>query len=114
MKRFSHEVRLISAIICAVFSFHISSAQYSTLGPLSGSTFSDDNSVGTVSFSSPGNAAASDDVKSSASTLIALFDGDTHYLKVTGFGFSIPTLALVTGIKVEVEKIETGINELAT
>jgi len=114
MKPFSHQVRLMSAIIFAILSFHISLAQYSTLGPLSGSTFSDDNSVGDFPFNIPGNTIASDNTRSTASALLTLLNGDTHYLKVTGFGFSIPSLAAVTGIRVDVEKSATGINVFAT
>lgn len=114
MKPLSHQVRIMSAIICTVFSFHISLAQYSTLGPLSGSTFSDDNSVGDFPFNIPGNTVASDNARSTASALLTLLNGDTHYLKVTGFGFSIPSLAAVTGIRVDVEKSATGINVFAT
>jgi len=113
MKPFYHR-RLVLAIICTVLSSYISSAQYSTSGPLSGSTFSDDNSVGDFSFNIPVNAIASDNTRSTASALLTLLNGDTHYLKVTGFGFSIPSLAAVTGIRVDVEKSATGINIFAT
>ena len=114
MKSFLHQLRSVPAFICVLLSFHFSFAQYSTQGPLSGTTFTDDNSVGDFSFSSPGNAIASDNSRSSASALLTLLNGDTHYLKVTGFGFSIPSLASITGIKVEIEKSATGINIFAT
>lgn len=114
MKLFFHQLRSLLAFICALLSFHFLLAQYSTQGPLSGTTFFDDNSVGDFSFTSPGNAVTSDNNRSSASALLTLLNGDTHYLKVTGFGFSIPALASVTGIKVEVEKSATGINIFAT
>jgi len=114
MKPPNRFVTLLPALIGVLFSFHSSLAQYSTQGPLSGSIFSDDNSVGDFPFSSPNNAVTSDNSRSSASALLTLLNGDTHYLKITGFGFSIPALATVTGIKVEVEKSAIGINIFAT
>ena len=107
-------IRSLSVFICILFPFQFSFAQYSTQGPLSGSVFSDDNSTGDFSFSSPGNAVSSDNSRSTASALLTLLNGDTHYLKVTGFGISIPSLATITGIKVEIEKSATGINVFAT
>lgn len=89
-------------------------SQYSTAGPTSGSNFSNDNSIGDFSFSTPPNAAASDNSRSSASALLVLLNGSTHYLKVTGFGFSIPAVSTITGIKVEVEKSALDISILAT
>ena len=106
-------LRLLPALICVVFFCHSSSAQYSTQGPLSGTTFYDDNSIGNFAFSIPGNAVTSDDSRSSAKALLVLLNGNTHYLKVTGFGFSIPVLATITGIRVEVEKSAWDISILA-
>jgi hypothetical protein len=101
-------------LMVVLFSVQVSFAQYSTVGPLSGSTFSDDNSIGHFPFSIPSNAVASDNSRSSANALLILLNGNTHYLKVTGFGFSIPALATVTGIRVEVEKSAWDISILAT
>src|ERR1041385_523207 len=113
MKPTVQPIRTISIFIF-ILSFHFSFSQYSTQGALNGSVFSDDNSTGDFSFNIPGNAVTSDNVRSSASALVTLFNGNTHYLKVTGFGFSIPALASVTGIRVDVEKSAAGINILAT
>jgi hypothetical protein len=84
-----------------------------TAGPNSGSTFSDDNVIGSYVFSSPSNAAASDNNRSSASAIISVLSGDTHYLKASGFGFSIPSGTLIKGIHVEIEKSAANINILA-
>lgn len=114
MKPSNRYLNLLPALMGVLFSFHSSLAQYSTQGPLSGSVFSDDNSVGDFPFSSPTNAVISDNSRSSANALLILLSGNTHYLKVTGFGFSIPALATITGIKVEVEKSAWDISILAT
>jgi len=67
-------------------------------GPNSGTTFVNDSGVGSYDWSNPGNAQYSDDIYA-----VATGNGDSHYLKATGFGFSIPVEAKITGIVVEVE-----------
>ena len=68
----------------------------------SGSTFVDDSSVGTQSWSNPGNAAASDNSRSS----VSLSTGQvSHYLKATGFGFNIPSNAIIVGIEFKIERL---------
>jgi len=76
-----------------------------TAGPNSGSTFADDAGVGTVAWTNPGNAAASDDSRAEAT----LTGTHSHYLKATGFGFSIPAGATINGITVEIERHYTTI-----
>lgn len=68
-------------------------------------TLADDATVGTVAWNNPSNASSQNNTYAS---LIA--DGDlttTHYLKVTNFGFAIPTGATINGIKAEVDKYST-------
>jgi hypothetical protein len=79
-------------------------------GPRSGSVFTDNNAIGVYSFSSVGNAAVPDDNNASASALLTLLTGNTHYLETSGFGFAIPAGSGITGILVEVRKNATGIN----
>lgn len=88
-------------------------AQMST-GPLSGSVFTDDNVIGVYTFGSSGNADASDNNRASASAILSVLSGDTHYLKASGFGFSIPAGCLIKGIFVEIEKSASNISLLAT
>jgi len=66
-------------------------------------TVVDDDSVGTVAWSNPSNAKASDDYgawATSASTTEVI----SHYLKATNFGFSIPTGATINGIELRIER----------
>lgn len=75
-------------------------------GPNSGGTFVDDASIGTITWSNPGNAVASDNAYATA--VLATSDV-SHYLKATNFGFSIPTNdMIVTGILVEIERSGVG------
>lgn len=81
-----------------------------TQGPLYPSTAANDTSVGSLPWSNPNNAKVSDGVY----TLVGGFPGTTNYLKVTNFGFSIPSGESVLGILVEIEKlglIGTGITD---
>lgn len=107
-------LRVVIIFILTTLSYYPSFSQYDTQGPLNGSVFSDDNSVGNFPFSIPGNAVTSDNNRSSANALLILLKGNTHYLKVTGFNFSIPDLAVITGIRVDIEKSAWDISILAT
>lgn len=69
-------------------------------GPNSGGTFANDASYGTTAWTSPSNAASSNN--SYASVLLSSFNS-SQYLKATNFGFSIPSGATIDGIVVEVE-----------
>lgn len=62
----------------------------------------DDSSIGAVTWSSPTNIYSSDDAYAVASLTLPI--SISHYLKATGFGFTIPTGATILGIKAEVEK----------
>ena len=78
-----------------------------TTGPNSPSTVVNDTAVGTIAWSNPGNAAASDDNEAQA----AIGGSDiTNYLKATNFGFSIPTGDNIDGVKVEIERRGNGAN----
>jgi hypothetical protein len=66
---------------------------------------SDNSNAGGYAWVNPGNAFSSNDVRAGASvpgtdTGAAL----SHYLKLTKFGFSIPSDATIRGVVVEVEK----------
>lgn len=94
---------IVTVSPCLIFARRISLAANPLLsaGPNSGGTFASSSALGSSNaWSSPSNAAASDDSRATAS-------GDanpTQYLKATNFGFSIPTSAVIEGIKVEIER----------
>lgn len=63
--------------------------------------------IGTVAWTSPGNITA-DDAAFAVSTVTAA-NPQTHYLKASTFGFTIPTGATINGITAEVERLtESG------
>jgi len=92
------------AISLMIMVFSLGLANAATGGPNDGGTFVDDNtgSIGTVAWSSTTNAQTSDD--NYATAALSGPNTDSHYLKSTGFGFSIPAGATITGITVSIEK----------
>lgn len=79
-------------------------------GPRSGGTFADDATVGLKAWTNPGDALSSNDVRATAQ--LDATNIDTHLLKVTNFGFSIPGDATITGIVLAVERRD-GIQSIA-
>lgn len=78
-----------------------------TFGPNGGSVFADDASIGTISLSGAANALVSDDAYT---TFVLLLGQIGHYLKATGFGFTIPLDATILGIQVDVERSSTVVS----
>lgn len=74
----------------------------SSQGPNSPSTAADDASFGATAWSNPSNALVSDD--SWATCKRTGGANNSHYLKLTNFGFSIPSGNTISGIQVSVEK----------
>lgn len=71
-----------------------------SLGPLSPGSVTNDASFGVAAWTTPGNAAASDDSYAQA----APGGSPTQYLKATNFGFSIPAPAQIVGIEATIER----------
>jgi len=72
-------------------------------GPRFGATITDNSGVGSIAWTNPTNAGATDD----AYTTITFPSGAaaiSHYLKVVNFKFGIPRNVQIQGIQVEVEK----------
>lgn len=72
----------------------------SSSGPNSPGTLADDAGVGTVTWSNPSNASASDN--SRASEVAPSATSNSHYLKATNFGFSVS--GTIDGVVVEIER----------
>lgn len=80
-------------------------AKAASSGPNYASTAVDDAGTGTLTWTSPGNATATDNQK--ASVALTKNTGISHYIKATGFGFSIPQDAQIDGVVVEWEKSDS-------
>jgi hypothetical protein len=100
-------VRFVRTLLIVLMVSLLASPQAAwadTQGPNSAGAGADNASVGTITWSNPGNITASDDSRATAT----LGSGDvTHYLVATGFGFSIPGGSTIDGIEVSVEKSHT-------
>jgi Divergent InlB B-repeat domain/Putative metal-binding motif/Bacterial Ig domain len=76
--------------------------QAASSGPNAGLTaVGDSSNGGEIAWSSPSNALTQDGVYATASLGK---DDVSHYLKVTGFGFTVPSNATILGIVVEVDR----------
>lgn len=95
--------------IFILFNTNTSVAQCFASSSLEGTTTSNDNSVGSLNFTNTPDAIGSDDNRATSTAVVALFTGNSHYIKVTGFGFTIPSYASICGIKVDIEKRAQGI-----
>lgn len=76
-----------------------------TSGPQNPSTGADSNALGTITWSNPSNIKVSDNARATAN--LNAFN-TTHYIKATGFGFTIPAGATILGIKVDIERSRAG------
>jgi len=71
-----------------------------TRGPGATGNCTDDNSIGTLTWTNPGNAFSSNNVYATRTV-----DGTTsHYIKCLNYGFTIPATATILGITVNVER----------
>ena len=87
-----------------------SAAQCSVTSARSGSTFSNNTSVGSFAWSAIGNIVFSDNGRASNGVLLGILaTQNTHYITVKNFGFGIPPGAGICGIEVTIERRATGI-----
>ncbi len=89
---------IVSAIV--VFIFFPSLVFADSAGPNFPSSSVEDSSIGTATWTSVGNATASDNSRAGSSLGSSQI---TRYIKATNFGFSIPGGATIDGILVEWE-----------
>lgn len=83
-----------------VWTFANKTQIVSSSGANSPGTATNDASVGTIAWDTPNNAKVSDGVY----TRLFSSNVTSQYLKVSNFGFSIPTDSTVVGVLVEVQK----------
>jgi hypothetical protein len=76
-----------------------------TAGPNSPGTIESASSgEGELQWVGPNSAMASDNAYAAANAILHFILFNSYYLKATNFGFSIPTGAAITGIKVDLER----------
>jgi hypothetical protein len=93
---------LIASVALVIGGPTPTSAQAAPRGPNSGTVFANDGTVGTVDWQNPSNAETQDNQYASVSLTKA--SPTSHYLKATGFNFSVPAGATIEGIVVEVDR----------
>ncbi|HEY5472382.1 MAG TPA: hypothetical protein VIK32_04235, partial [Candidatus Limnocylindrales bacterium] len=81
-------------------------ASAATVGPRLPGTGADVTGAGTVSWTAPGNVTA-DDTSYSTALLNSSGAAQSHYLRATGYGFTLPTDAIIDGITVTINRAAT-------
>lgn len=110
IKIIGYKVLTLSLITFSIPSSLLFSQSCSGTGPNSPGTVANDNSVGTISFSNVNNAKTSNDQYSTAGVLLGVITTTTtNYLKLSNFGFSLPSSAIICGIEVNVERNATSL-----
>ncbi len=97
---------LLIILLLNIFGLNVNAQCTSSQGANSGSVFVSVAGFNTVPWSQPQNAQSSDN--SYASVGLSSFGPYSEGLKATGFGFSIPTIASICGIEVNVERSFSG------
>ncbi|NWF77640.1 MAG: hypothetical protein HXY36_03495 [Chloroflexi bacterium] len=93
---------LVASLVLVIAGPMATPALAASSGPNSGSTATDDGSIGAVTWSNPANALTQDD--NYATATLSKATPTSHYLKVTNFGFAIPSGATIKGILVEIDR----------
>src|SRR5437867_3461484 len=94
--------RVVATLALALLSLLAArSADALTQTQSAAGTCTDATGIGTVAWSTPANAKTSNDVYTTAA--FASSGDASHFLKCTGFGFPLPSTALIQGIQVEWE-----------
>lgn len=103
----SEFILVLLLIVCSIILPLFSNAQFSYSGPRSSSTLA----TGTGNtWTNPGNAASSNSSYATYSFTTGLGSGTatTADLTAKNFGFSIPSTAIILGIKVEIQKLASS------
>jgi hypothetical protein len=100
----------------SVLTSHRSAGQCSVTSSLTGSSFSNNNSIGgSNSWSSASNVGLSDNNYADNGVLLGVLGtATTNYVVVKNFGLSLPSSASICGIEVTIERIATGISIIHT
>jgi len=95
-------------VILFMFSFFLSSSEALAItinAQKSLNILSESGNDGNAVWNNPGNAKTTSATSDAfATAVVDLSNPITHYIKATGFGFTIPTDATINGIKVRIER----------
>jgi len=91
------------SVFCFFFSSNLFAQCALFQGPNSANVFVNDASIGTIPWNNPGFAKSSDDARADAALDCVTLEV-SQYLKITDFGFSIPSTATICGIELFMER----------
>lgn len=79
-------------------------------GAKSATVSGNDAGAGTIAWTSLANTVSSNDLRATAASAVAILSSSsTNYLTQSGFGFSIPSYAIICGIQVDAERRQQGV-----
>lgn len=103
-------IKVILILVFLAGSSTFAFSQCGPLGPRNSGSVVNDASTGVFSWNNTGNAILSDNVRSSAGSLIGILSSaNSNYLVFKSFGFALPAAAEVCGIEVSIERSGSGI-----
>jgi VCBS repeat-containing protein len=99
-------IALLAVMVASMVTIPFAYAD--SAGPRSGTTFAGNVPIASGDFNwvNPSNAASSDNSYATATVTSSL--DISNYLRATGFGFTIPTTAIIQGIEVQIERSEAN------
>lgn len=97
-------------ILLLIFYSNNSFSQCIADGPRNAVAFTNNASIGTVTWINTGNIINSNNTRATAGAFItALSSSTTNYLVATNFGFNIPLTANICGIEIDIERRAQGL-----
>lgn len=96
----------LSLLLISCLTLYVNAA---SSGPRNPSVGADDSATGTIAWTNPSNATSSDNIY--ATVTLSNVGDKSHYLKVTGFNFSIPAGATINGITATIERKGANANK---
>lgn len=104
MKKFTSSSRFVLPTLLVLGFLFTNASQIfaATSGPIIPSTVSDSNAVGNKTWSNPSSAKNSNN--NYATVKLTSSSDQTHYLKTSNVGFSIPAGSTINGIQVSIER----------
>lgn len=96
--------------VCVLLT-SVCEAQCTGVGPRNGSAAQNNSATGSITWTNLTNVLSSDNTYASASRAVAVLSTmNTNYACLKGLGFTIPTEAIICGIKVDIERRAAGIS----
>ena len=96
---------IYAVIFCTLLTTQTARSQCGLSGTATAAAGADNSTLGTLSWSNPGNTAATDGSYATASAALGIFSNiSSHYLTLSNFGFNIPAGYTICGVGVSITR----------